>query len=372
MSARELDLEEMDHVEDVTFPPAERRIVTQAYDLSVHTLLEQWVGGILYVPDYQREWVWDNGRASRLIESLILNIPIPVLYFAETNEALYEVVDGQQRVRSIVSFVNNEFALGGLAVHQEFNGMRFHQLPEREQRFLKTRMIRTIIISNESHPTIKFEIFERLNSGSVALNPQELRNVIYRGSLNQLLRDLTYEPVFRAIIGTKHPRPRMVDEEMILRFFALRQRIAEYRPPLKRFLNSYMREAQTAPVGFLLERQTVFVDAVCKVFSVFGTDAFRLVDADGKRLEKQPNRALYEAQMLAFSWTTDSNDLRERRDTVVQAFATLFKDGDFLDAIQRATGDRSRLMFRVHSAVDALRNANVSMDVPVEFLVEDR
>jgi uncharacterized protein DUF262 len=177
---------------------------------------------------------------------LILNIPIPVLYFAETPEAKYEVIDGHQRVRSIVRYISNEFALGGVAVLREYKGLRFYQLPDREQRFLKMRTVRTILISIESHPNMKFEIYERLNTGAILLNAQELRNSVNRGPFNALLHKLAQEPTLRRIIGTKTPRRRMVDEELILRFFSLEARLAEYRTPLKRFLNDFMRDMRNS------------------------------------------------------------------------------------------------------------------------------
>ena len=123
-------LGEMDSEEQFEFPPAERKVVTQSYDLSLQTLLEQWEGGLLSVPEIQREYIWDNGRASRLIESLMLNIPVPLLYFSETEEARYEIIDGHQRVKSIVRYLKNEFALSSLGVLSEYRGMRFFSLPE--------------------------------------------------------------------------------------------------------------------------------------------------------------------------------------------------------------------------------------------------
>src|SRR5919106_810307 len=110
----DLELGEDDFEEDVNFPPPERKIITQPYDLSVTTLVEQWGEKTLILPDIQREYVWDNPRASKLIESLLLNIPIPVLYFAETDEAKWEIFDGHQRVRSVVRYLKNEFRLSGL------------------------------------------------------------------------------------------------------------------------------------------------------------------------------------------------------------------------------------------------------------------
>ena len=99
------DLEETEGEEPLDFPPPERKINTQPYDLSVQTLIEQWEEKTLEIPEIQREYVWDNGRASRLIESLILNIPIPPVYFSETKDAKFEVIDGHQRVRSNCSLL---------------------------------------------------------------------------------------------------------------------------------------------------------------------------------------------------------------------------------------------------------------------------
>jgi len=223
------DLGEMEGEEPFDFPPAERLVVTQPVDLSVQTLIEQWGGKVLILPDIQREYVWDNGKASRLIESLVLNISIPALYFAENQEAKYEIIDGHQRVRSIVRYVNNEFSLSGIAVLREYKGLRFHQLPEREQRFLKMRTLRTILISIDSHPNMRFEIYERLNTGAILLNAQELRNSIYRGPFNNLLHELAKTSEFRKqLIGTKVPRRRMVDEELILRFLSLHFELGQY------------------------------------------------------------------------------------------------------------------------------------------------
>ncbi len=176
-SIDDLALGESDSEEDLDFPPPERKVVTQSYDLSMQVLLDQWKNETLIVPEIQREYVWDNGKASRLAESLLLNIPIPVLYFAERTDAKWEIIDGHQRVRSVVRFLENEFRLTGLQVLTEFQGKRFHQLPDREQRFLERRTMRAVVISPDSHPNMKFEVFSRLNTGAVALNSQEIRKL---------------------------------------------------------------------------------------------------------------------------------------------------------------------------------------------------
>jgi len=360
------DLGEMEGDEDFTFPPNERRLVTQPVDLSVQTLLEQWDNKLLLLPEIQREYVWDNGKASRLIESLILNIPIPVLYFAETPEAKYEVIDGHQRVRSIVRYISNEFAFGGVAVLREYKRLRFYQLPDREQRFLKMRTGRTILISIESHPNMKFEIYERLNTGAILLNAQELRNSVNRGPFNALLHRLAQEPTLRRIIGTKTPRRRMVDEELILRFFSLEARLGEYRTPLKRFLNDFMRDMRDSDEEEIERLHSKFVTTTKVVHALLGQAAFRITDAIGRRIEPAVNRALFDAQMLASGWVTtnleDIDIVRVRRE-----LAELFSSESFLDAIQRATGDRSRTLRRIRKTVGALERAGVKLKVPFDL-----
>ena len=360
------DLGEMDSDEEFSFPPAERKVFTQPVDLSVQTLVEQWQNEVLTLPEIQREYVWDNPKASRLIESLLLNIPIPVLYFAETAEAKYEIIDGHQRVRSIARFVGNEFMLGGLAILREYKHKRFHELPEREQRFLKMRTLRAVIISVDSHPSMKFEVFERLNTGSISLNAQELRNSLYRGPFNKKLHDWVKDASLRGLIGTRSPRKRMVDEELLLRFFALRSLLGSYRTPLKRFLNDYMGSVQAASDEELGDLEALFHSTVERVDRLIGRSAFRIVDGSGRIVESTFNRALFDAQMVAASWITGENDSMGRA-AVIGELAGLFQNADFLDAIRRATGDRARTLRRVRETVGAFQRAGLELTVPFDL-----
>lgn len=357
------DLDEMDDEEGFAFSPVERRVVTQPLDLSVQTLFEQWNEKLLILPQTQREYVWDNGKASRLIESLLLNIPIPVIYFAETREAKYEIFDGHQRIRSIVRFLNNEFALNGLSVLREFKGAKFFQLPDREQRFLRMRTMRTILISIESHPNMKFEIYERLNTGSIMLNAQELRKSIYRGDLHQLLSNLAKEPEFRNLIGTKVPRKRLVDEELILRFFAMRESLPLYRAPLKRFLNEFMAHQSRSNEIKIADLGALFLGTVRYINFYLGNSAFRVLDVSARPSEPFVNRALFEAQMLAFSWVEERPD-HKFINSVKHEISRLFTSEVFVDSIQRATGDKSRTYTRVRETAAALERAGLQVRLP--------
>ena len=359
----EQDLGELDDSESSSLPLEERKVSTQPLDLSVQTLVEQWTLDVLVLPEIQRQYVWDDGKASRLVESLLLKIPIPVLYFAETEEAKFEIIDGHQRVRSIARYMSNEFALSGLPFLKEFNAYRFHQLPPREQRFLKMRTLRAVIIGVESHPAMKFEIFERLNTGAISLNAQELRNSTYRGALNRALRELASEESFRTLIGTKQPRKRMVDEELVLRFLALSDGLESYRPSLKRFLNRFMECHRLDGPAYIERAMQEFRLTAERAVSLFGRSAFRIIGHDGVPLERNVNRALYDAEMLACRWLT-ADPMNDDSTTLFGAIGDLCKNTDFLDAIGRATGDRSRTLIRVRMMVQAFKDAGLAVDKP--------
>jgi uncharacterized protein DUF262 len=357
----DLDLGERDDTEEAEFPPSERQIHTQAYDLSINTLKEQWDDGTLIIPEFQREYVWDNAKASRLIESLLLNIPIPILFFSETPDAKYQVVDGHQRIYSIVRYLENQFPLSGLRIQSEFKGLRFFQLPEREQRFLRTRVMRAIIIGADSAPSMKFEVFERLNTGGLSLNAQEVRHGLNVGSFSHLLADLELDKDYRQCLNIARPRKRMVDQELILRFFALRDRLPQYRTPLVRFLNEYMQDNRDQDDDWIESKASLFRNTMRLIYDVMGTSAFRVTDTDGHPKERVINRALFEAQTLVFS-VCNEKQARERANDLRRSLGALFAERDFDELIRRATGDRTRTLGRVRDTAIAFERARVSVN----------
>lgn len=361
------ELGEEDYSETVETSARERRLVTQSYDLSINTLVEQWDDGTLTLPEIQRQYVWDNARASRLIESLLLNVPIPVVYFSETENINYLVIDGHQRILSIVRFLDNRFALSGLKIFGDLNAKRYHQLTERDQRQLRTRVIRAIIITADSDPMMKFEVFERLNTGSIALNAQEVRNSTHRGPMNECIKELADSIVFRKCVGSVKPRPRMVDNELILRYLALEKGWSDYRPPLKRFLNEYMKEANRWDDSKLRAVKAMFDESCETVWHVLGQGAFRLIDAKGHPIDRSVNRALAEVQLTAFSWVRNRTQVLDFKGDLLREINALSKNTSFLDSLQRATGDRKRTHRRLGMFTDALIRAGLDLEVVVPY-----
>jgi hypothetical protein len=220
-------------------PDDARPVVSKPADWTITSLREKWESSLLDLqPHFQREYVWalKPELPSRLIESVLLEIPIPPLYFGRIGGGKLEVIDGQQRLTTLIDFVTNKFALQRLTRMPSLNRLRFRDLSTEHQEKIKDTPIRTVEIDAGQNTDLRYEIFERLNRGSMALNEQELRNCVYRGPFNMLLSELEKDPKWRIVKGGDSPEPRFKEREMILRFLALANRIDFYTGGLKRFL----------------------------------------------------------------------------------------------------------------------------------------
>ena len=293
--------------------PPEREFFATPYDPPVKSLVQEIRDEDLIVrPTFQRYAVWDPGRQSRFIESILLNIPIPNLFFAEDDDQTKVVVDGQQRLTALKSFMENRFALRGLEVLAPFNGKRFDDLTPRQQKIIGNRTLRCLVISSKSDSEIRFQVFERLNQGGMPLNAQEVRHCVYRGALNDLLHSLAKDPVWMGLLGTTEPHRRMSDCELILRFFALRRTLPKYSPPLKKLLNDYMRSQRQVDESGVEQLREAFLSAVRPVSAALGQNAFRRLFMKGDKvsMDRTPNRAVFDVQMLLMEGL-DSNWARE-------------------------------------------------------------
>ncbi len=179
----------------------EKKLITHPYDLIIRQIKEQVDNGeLILTDDFQRRRIWNDIESSRLIESLLISLPIPMCYFAEVSN-VYSVIDGQQRLTAIYRFMNNEFSLDSLHIRPDLNGRKFCNLGVANTRTLLNRSIRCIVILKESDPDIRLNVFARLSSSSVQLNAQELRSGLYGEGLNKLLMELSMNPVFKVCNG---------------------------------------------------------------------------------------------------------------------------------------------------------------------------
>jgi hypothetical protein len=329
---------------------SEREVHTTPADPDVETLLKRIEEKHLILrPDFQRTSVWDNTKKSRLVESLLLNLPIPPCFLAEDADGARVVVDGQQRLNSIDDFYHGRYALSGLQVLKDLNGKKWAELPPKLDRKILQRVIRTLVISHHSNPGIRFEIFERLNSGGEPLTEQEIRNATLRGEFNRLLNQIASSPDFLASMRAKKPDQRLRHHELVLRFFAVRDALKDYRPPLKMILSEYMRENREPGADSIQGLKNLFLRALENSRTVFGEDVFRRYREKDKQLgfETAVSKAVFELEMISLSFLKPA-DVKLRAADIKSAFMDLsITNSEFSESLSRATDHRKRFYNRV-------------------------
>ncbi|OAI05226.1 hypothetical protein A1353_11870 [Methylomonas methanica] len=307
-------------------------------------------GRLVLQPDFQRQYVWDPIKASKLIESAILLIPLPVIYLSEEKDGKEYVIDGQQRLTSFFSFIDGTFPdgtlfkLSGLTVCSDLNGKKFSELTEELQDRIRYYKIRAITFLKDSSESLKFEIFERLNTGSVQLNDQELRNCLYRGNFNIALKEMASDSDFRYICGLKAPDKRMKDIELVLRFCAFYHKTyLNYKAPIRNFLNSEAHEKRDITDKELLEVKAAFKNSCQIIRSLLDKNAFKRFykgsdgQPNGYWEPKKFNTSLYDILMYSFA-KEDKNKVFQNLDSIKEALIHLMtEDQNFIDSIELST-----------------------------------
>ncbi|RYU83822.1 GmrSD restriction endonuclease domain-containing protein [Hymenobacter persicinus] len=347
----------------------ERKIIWQAKDFSIREFASMTADGELVLqPEYQRNFVASAAISSRLIESVLMDVPIPVIYLAQERDGTYSVIDGQQRLTSFLSFVDgkypngDEFKLTGLTVLTELNRLTFSQLSRELQTKIRTTTIHSIIIKKESNEDIKFEIFERLNTGSTKLNEDEIRNTVYRGAYIKLLAELADEPVFHELVRKENFRNRMVYRGMILRFLAVSEKsYLNYKSSMMQFCNKELRDNQNLSPAKAKEYKQRFLHCLDLVKTVFGTKAFRRYipgteNAPGRWADGQINMALFDLQMNGFVHYS-KNDVLRNADYIREAVLDMMaNNAEFQMLIGFKTSDTDNVNRRFRMYYDMLEN----------------
>lgn len=254
------DIEELqieDEVEEDEVP-IEYDIATYPSDFTLSGIQKMWGDGDIEIPEFQREFVWTIKQASLLIESFLLGLPVPPIFFYIDEEHKNLVIDGQQRILSTVYFFDGYlgkesshgkrqvFRLAGLDERSPYHGLKYEELSQPDQRKLQNAVLRAINVrqlSPKEDNTSMYHIFERLNTGGTALKPQEIRNCVFRGDFIQILRKLNTDKNWRLIVGKNTSEKHQKDIELILRIFALsNDRWKAYEKPMKEYLNLHMRK----------------------------------------------------------------------------------------------------------------------------------
>ena len=337
------------------------RIVRTSLDFTLHTLVSS-VQDKSYFnlsPGYQRRARWDRRKKSLLIESFLMNVPIPPLFLFENDYNRYEIMDGRQRLEAISEFFENNYALTGLEYWPELQGKKYKDLPGTIQRGLLRRTINAVVLLAETSRSedsfdIRLMIFRRLNTGGVRLNPQELRNALYPGLFNKALHDLSRNEIFTQVwkiparTESEDEGPTielqrnslyrsMMDCELVLRFFAIRDVFAgKIKGSLRQILDRTMQLHSSDTEEEINLLKSEFLDALNRVTKALGAE-FHLLPGD------QPSRPLYDALLVAaadqpkLDLEASSEAIKTRLTTALndlQKYEVLVGRGNTLDSIK--------------------------------------
>lgn len=309
-------------------------------DYDVDGLVKRLKRGDIFIPPFQRDYVWNQAEASRLVESLLLGLPVPGIFLAKEGDSnKLSVIDGQQRLKSLLFFYEGFFnpkegesrkrVFRLKNVQKQFENMTYNELEEQDRIKLDDSIIHATIIKQESpndDNTSIYHVFERLNTGGRKLTPQEIRSAIYIGKLNDMIAELNDYSAWRELFGKKNNR--LKDQEMILRFFAMFNYLDNYSKPLKEFLNKFNSKYRNPKNEDIEQFSLVFKRTIDLILQKFGKNAFRP--------DRVFNASAFEVLMVGISKRLDLNI---DYDELIKHIGELYSNPDFVDSITRATSD---------------------------------
>ena len=350
----------LDSVDEATESiPFTYSIASYGADYPVDSLIKRISNGDILVPTFeheeklneqldpfQREYVWPRSKADRFIESLLLGLPVPGIFLVKEDSGRLLVLDGHQRLFTLQCFYQGvidkkEYSLNG--IQERFAGKTYKDLDVEDRRRLDDSIIHATIVKQEEPSedwSSIYNIFERLNTGGVTLQPQEIRMALYHGPFASFLREANAESDWRALIGPVSRR--LKDIELILRFFALLYQHQAYQSPMKDFLNKFMAKNKSLSNPTKDELLSIFRDTTNLIYTTLGINAFRP--------ERSVNAALVDALMtgvaaaLRAGKTPSAQGLLETR-------KQLLAESDFLDAITTGTSQKPKVDLRVSRAI---------------------
>jgi len=316
-----------------------RDAVVMNADWTIETINSQMnKGNIDLQPGFQRRAAWDDTRKSRLLESIIVGMPVPNIVLAENkaHRGRFIVIDGKQRLLAINNFCENDLILRGLDIRGDLNGKSFSSLPDDDREMLENSTLRSTVIKNWADEDFLYAIFFRLNSGSLPLSPQELRKALIGGNLLEAIESyLSGSIAFKQIFGLQLDK-RMRDSELVLRFIAYDRGLTDYRGDFKKFLDTATKYFETdwqnkqIELQGTLERMDLALETTYKIF---GKDSFK--KWLGTKYERVINRALFDCIARFFCEKDVSNAAVQNATLVQDVFHQLCLDRDFLDAVEK-------------------------------------
>ncbi|MBU2926710.1 DUF262 domain-containing protein [Winogradskyella psychrotolerans] len=347
------------------------RVIKQNQDYNLDNLISSLNKNIDLGPEYQRRSRWTKKQQSKLIESFLMNIPVPPIFLYEKAYYEYEVIDGKQRLEAIKAFHNNEFKLTGLEFLKNFNGSRFSDLDDTTKRLFFRRTITATILLIESMEFDKYDLrmilFDRLNTGGIKLNGQELRNATYASKFNDLIMELSSNDSFRSLWNIPIPEndddakglkklknnplyKSMMDCELVLRFFAIKEvydgNIQE--GSMKFLLDETMNIHKDDDIESLDYSRQLFLNSVNGLVDKFGVEIILNTQLNPSKKA----RNLYDSILVAYSYI-DEEEVQSQN-IVKSNISKLLEDDDEYDKIISKGNSIDNIIHRVNKAKDVL------------------
>lgn len=355
ISNLEADDEVLDESDSDTSVAVEKYAISSfGIDFDAEGLVRRLRKGDIYVPDFQRNFIWSHRESSQFVESLLLGLPVPGVFLAKDRDSQkLMIIDGQQRLKSLQFFFDGVFkpdpkqkkqqVFDLVQVQPQFAGRTYDALTEEDQRQLDNSVIHATIIKQESpdeeEDSSLFYVFGRLNSGGRKVTAQEIRTAVYGGPLIDLLETLNENPTWRILFGKESAR--LKDRELILRFLALYHVPDEYERPMEEFLNKFCRKHRNGPRKFLQDAEAKFEQTIETINSALGPSAFRPA--------RSINAAVLDSIAVGIAKRLDKGPITNRS-TLRKAFEKLSRDDDYTAATSRATSDETNVATRLRLA----------------------
>ena len=340
-----------------------RQIISQKIELPISTLPEMIDKQINLSPEFQRRDRWSVEKQSRFIESIIMNVPIPPVFLGEDDYGNYVVLDGRQRLTAMYQFLKNAYVLKNLEVWKELNGLRFLDLEKRKlDRTITRRFVPAVVILKESSPEVKYDVFDRLNTGGVVANEMEIRNAVYPGKFNRLIHRLSEIRQFRELWGIPTDDTArdedadyrtMRDVELVLRFFALREPEAmdlAYKDYLSAFMGRRNKEYEKDGAVEQAD-EGVFRRAIENCWKVFGAQAFE------RKPGAKKSAPLADAMMTSLSMLKPDRVDSPLASRLKANLDALLNDDVFQKVISSGTNGKGAIQTRIEMAKMAVRKA---------------
>lgn len=351
---------------DDTVEPLNYEVTNYGVDFDVEGLVKRMRRGDIITPHFQREFIWKIAESSRFIESLLLGLPVPGIFLVQEQGNRFLVIDGQQRLKSLLFFYDGKFNPSAenkrqknfrlTGVIKKYEELTYDDLQERDRRALDDTVIHATVVKQEDpkeDDTSIYHIYERLNSSGQILKPQEVRCAVYHGKLIESIGELNDYSNWRTIFGAKNSR--LKDQELILRFFAMYWNGENYQPPMKGFITRFTKKYRKPDKSILDTMEKIFKNTIDIFYGALGKKAFRLEN------NRALNAAVFDSMMygLARRLYGDPNDAGEvigsvpTADDVKKVHDAIIKESDYIKATKTSTAGKESVSTRLRKVQEA-------------------